>query len=64
MKRDDLLDLNDILQHPGRKLEVDISTELPEEEDIDLVKPLEGYLEAVSTGICSFSPASSHPWSL
>jgi uncharacterized protein len=50
MRRDDLLDLNDVLQHPGRKLEVDISTELPNEEDLDLVKPLEGYLEAVSTG--------------
>lgn len=50
MRRDDLLDLNDVLQHPGRKLEVDISTELPEEEDLDLVKPIEGYLEAVSTG--------------
>ncbi len=50
MKRDDLLDLNDVLQHPGRELAVDISTELPEEVDIDLLKPLEGYLEAVSTG--------------
>ena len=50
MKREDLLDLNDVLQHPGRKLAVDISTELPEEEDIDLLKPLEGFLEAVSTG--------------
>jgi len=50
MKRDDLLDLNDVLQHPGRKLEVDISTELPDEADLDLVKPLEGFLEAVSTG--------------
>lgn len=50
MKRDDLLDLNDVLQHPGRKVAVDISTELPEEAEIDLVKPLEGYLEAVSTG--------------
>lgn len=50
MKRDDLLDLNDVLQHPGRKLAVDISTELPEEAEIDLVKPLEGYLEAISTG--------------
>lgn len=50
MRRDDLLDLNDVLQHPGRKLEVDIATELPDEEDLDLVKPLEGYLEAVSTG--------------
>jgi len=50
MKRDDLLDLNDVLQHPGRELAVDISTELPEEADVDLLKPLEGYLEAVSTG--------------
>ncbi|AIE84809.1 YceD family protein [Fimbriimonas ginsengisoli] len=50
MKRDDLLDLNDVLQHPGRQLAVDISTELPEEADVDLIRPLEGYLEAVSTG--------------
>lgn len=50
MKRDDLLDLNDVLQHPGRELAVDLSTELPEEQDIDLLKPVEGYLEAVSTG--------------
>jgi uncharacterized metal-binding protein YceD (DUF177 family) len=50
VRRDDLLDLNDVLQHPGRTLAVDISTELPEEEDLDLVKPLEGYLEAISSG--------------
>lgn len=50
MKRYDLLDLNDALQHPGRKIGVDLSTELPEEEDLDLVRPVEGYLEAVSTG--------------
>jgi uncharacterized protein len=50
MRREDLLDLNDVLQHPGRKVAVDISTELPEESDIDLVAPLEGFLEAVSTG--------------
>ncbi len=50
MKRDDLLDLNDVLQHPGRRLAVDISTELAEEEDVDLVKPLDGFLEAISTG--------------
>jgi uncharacterized protein len=50
MRRDDLLDLNDVLQHPGREIAVDISTELPEEEDVDLLRPLEGYLEAVSTG--------------
>lgn len=50
MKRDDLLDLNDALQHPGRKVAVDLSTELPEEEDIDLLTPVTGFLEAVSTG--------------
>ena len=50
MRREDLLDLNDVLQHPGRKVAVDISTELPDEADIDLVAPLEGFLEAVSTG--------------
>ena len=50
MRRDDLLDLNDVLQHPGRSLAVDISTELPEEADLDLLKPLEGFLEAISTG--------------
>ncbi len=50
MKRDDMLDLNDALQHPGRKIAVDLSTELPEEADIDLVTPVEGFIEAVSTG--------------
>jgi uncharacterized metal-binding protein YceD (DUF177 family) len=50
VRRDDLLDLNDVLQHPGRRLAVDISTELAEEEELDLVSPLEGFLEAVSTG--------------
>ncbi len=50
MRRDDLLDLNDVLQHPGRTLAVDVSTELPEEADLDLITPLEGFLEAVSTG--------------
>ena len=50
MKRDDLLDLHDSLQHPGRVTSVDVSTELTQEEDIDLVAPLEGFVEAVSTG--------------
>jgi len=36
MRREDLLDLNDVLQHPGRKLAVDVSTELPDEIEIDL----------------------------
>jgi len=50
MIREDLLDLNDALQHPGRKISVDITTELPDEGELDLVAPLEGFLEAVSTG--------------
>jgi uncharacterized protein len=50
MRREDLLDLNDALQHPGRKLAVDIATELPEVEELDLISPLQGFLEAVSTG--------------
>ncbi len=50
MKRDDLLDLNDVLQHPGRKLAVDVTTELPDEADVDMLRPLEGFLEATSTG--------------
>lgn len=44
------MDLNDVLQHPGRTIAVDISTELEQEGEIDLVRPLEGFLEAVSTG--------------
>ncbi|MBL8059130.1 MAG: DUF177 domain-containing protein [Chthonomonas sp.] len=50
MKRDGMLDLNDALQHPGRVIAVDISTEMPGEEDINLTEPVEGFLEAVSTG--------------
>ena len=50
MRRDDLLDLNDSLQHPGRVTAVDISTELNDEENLDLLQPLEGFIEAVSTG--------------
>lgn len=44
------MDLDDALQHPGRRIAVDISTELDEEADLDLMKPLEGYLEIYSTG--------------
>ena len=50
MKREDLLDLNEALQHPGKHVVVDISTELPLEGDIDLASPLEGFIDAVSTG--------------
>ena len=50
MRRDDLLDLNDVLQHPGRRLSVELSTDLPNEAELDLVAPIEGDLELVSTG--------------
>lgn len=50
MNRDGLLDLNEALQHPGTIIAVDLSTDMPEEADLDLVKPVEGWLEAVSTG--------------
>lgn len=50
MRRDDLLDLNDVLQHPGRRVSVDLTTELTDEEDLDLAAPIEGNLDAVSTG--------------
>lgn len=50
MRRDDLLDLNDVLQHPGRRIEVEITTEMENEADLDLVAPLEGELAALSTG--------------
>jgi uncharacterized metal-binding protein YceD (DUF177 family) len=50
MKRDDLLDLNDVLQHPGRILAVDIDTELEGQSDVDLLERVAGFLEAVSTG--------------
>ncbi len=50
MKREALLDLNEVLQHPGRRLLVELQTDLDQEADIDLLRPLEGTLEAVSTG--------------
>lgn len=50
MKRHGLVDLNEAVQNPGKRLEFDITTELDEVEDIDLLEPLVGGLEAVSTG--------------
>lgn len=50
MKRDGMLDLNDALQHPGRVIAVDISTDMPGEEDVMLTEPVEGFIEAESTG--------------
>jgi uncharacterized protein len=48
--REDLLDLNEALQHPGTRLEFEIKTELPNEENIDLLDPISGTIEAISTG--------------
>jgi uncharacterized protein len=50
MRRPKLFDLNDALQHPGRKVSLKVSTSLEEEDDLDLVRPIVGELEAVSTG--------------
>lgn len=50
MKRPKLVDLNDAVQHPGRVVPFAVETGLEEEEDVDLLKPMTGDLEAVSTG--------------
>jgi len=50
MTRHGLVDLNEAVQNPGKRLAFDISTELDNEADIDLLIPLEGVLEGVSTG--------------
>ncbi len=50
MKHLGLLDLNEAVQYPGKKLVFSIETELPQEEDLDLIEPLVGSIEAVSTG--------------
>lgn len=50
MKRETLLDLNEALQNPGKKLLFAVSTELENEEDLDLLEPLAGEIEAISTG--------------
>ncbi|MCH8274280.1 MAG: DUF177 domain-containing protein [Armatimonadetes bacterium] len=50
MKKRKLLDLNEAVQHPGKHITFDVSTKLEEVEDLDLVEPLTGTLDAVSTG--------------
>lgn len=50
MKRENLLDLNEALQHPGKKLVFPIRTELENEEDLDLLEPVTGEIEGISTG--------------
>ena len=50
MRKPKLIDLNDAVQHPGRHVSYDVSTSLDEEEDLDLLAPIEGPIDAVSTG--------------
>lgn len=50
MKRPHTLDLNDVIQHPGRRLSYDISLAPKAIQDVELHTPLTGELEAVSTG--------------
>jgi uncharacterized metal-binding protein YceD (DUF177 family) len=50
MRRSGLLDLNEAVQHPGRKVEAEVATDLANEADLDLAGPVRGRLEAVSTG--------------
>lgn len=48
MHREKLLDLNEAVQFPGKVLSFEISTELEEEEDLDLLSAVHGTLESVS----------------
>lgn len=50
MKKPKVIDLNEAIQHPGKHLEFNLSTNLEEEEDLDLLEPVTGTLRAVSTG--------------
>lgn len=50
MARGVRLDLNEALQHPGRRIEFEVRTELETESDLDLLEPVAGTLTAVSTG--------------
>jgi len=50
MRREGLIDLNEAIQHPGTTLTFEVDTDLVSEEDLDLVEPVSGTLEATSTG--------------
>lgn len=50
MRKPHLLDLNDALQHPGRHVYADLTVELSDEEDLDLLEPIYGSIDAYSTG--------------
>lgn len=50
MRPEGLIDLNEAVQHPGTTLTYELDSELVSEEDLDLVEPVTGTLEAHSTG--------------
>jgi uncharacterized metal-binding protein YceD (DUF177 family) len=50
MKREGLLDVNEAVQNPGKHLTFAVTTELPEESEVELLDPVAGELDAVSTG--------------
>lgn len=50
MKSPRLLDLNEVLQHPGKKIDVSIESDLEGDPDVELLAPVKGTLNAVSTG--------------
>lgn len=50
MDRSLLLDLNDVIQHPGRTARIEIESANIEDPDIALVKPITGVLEAHGEG--------------
>ncbi len=50
MKREGLLDFNEAVQHPGKKIVFQVQTSLPQEAEIDLIEPIKGTIEAISTG--------------
>ena len=60
MKKPKLFDLNDALQHPGRHVTFGVCTVLPEEQDLDLIEPVTGDLDAVSTGNLLLITGSFH----
>ena len=60
MTREGQIDLNEAVQHPGRKLAFKVHTDLKQEEDIDLLEPVTGDLVAVSTGNLLLVEAELH----
>ena len=50
MRPEGLIDLNEAVQHPSTTLTYELESDLVDEEDLDLVGPVSGTLEASCTG--------------